>query len=244
MMERGLIGLDISLDELISTPAPGPQVDVESYSLPPTGALEGDPGLLAYQFPSLDLFGMEYKLSVKYRSEVEFQVEDMETVLSEKFVDMDEDWFTPTVARHRMEDEARAASVGTSTVEGTRSGTPVIGMGIGLGIAPNQSRLSSTPTAIPLPSSNPAPIPVRQPSMSSYRSQNMGSMSRLSSLGGGSAAQAQRGTPGSLGTDRWGAFAQGLPFAGPAPAVSAEGSTNRVCLLSQPLYFVEVHHSS
>jgi autophagy-related protein 13 len=198
VMEQGLVSLDIGLDELVSV-----------EDLPP------DFHSRRYDFPALDIFGMEYKLSVGYRPEVDFHVEDMETVLSEKFVDMDEDWFTPTVARHRMEDEARAANANASaTASSSASASGVTGMGIG-----NQSasRRVATPTAIPLPSSNPAPIPLRRPSVSSYQARNMGS--RV-----GSQSSVQRRTPGSVGTDRWGALAEGLPFAGPAPTTSTEGS--------------------
>jgi hypothetical protein len=40
-----------------------------------------------YDVPSVDLFGTSYQIGVEYRTEVDFTVEDMESVLSEKFVD-------------------------------------------------------------------------------------------------------------------------------------------------------------
>jgi autophagy-related protein 13 len=92
VMERGLIPLDTGLHQLVVT-AESRQEDT-----------------LSYKFPTLDLFGVEYDLGVEYRPEIDFHVEDMESVLSEKFVDMDEDWFTPTVARHRMEEEGKLSA--------------------------------------------------------------------------------------------------------------------------------------
>jgi len=88
VMERGLVPLDHSLDQFVLTESTSPD-KFETHKI-----------------PSVDLFGSTYTLDVDYRTDVDFNVEDMESVLSEKFVDMDEDWFTPTVARHRMENEA------------------------------------------------------------------------------------------------------------------------------------------
>ena len=82
VMERGLVGLSTGLDHLA---VPGaPKETSESYEIPPT-----------------DLFGTNLNLKVEYRPEVDFTVEDMESILSEKFVDMDEEWFKPTVQSPR-----------------------------------------------------------------------------------------------------------------------------------------------
>ncbi|ORY26576.1 autophagy-related protein 13-domain-containing protein [Naematelia encephala] len=115
IMERDLVGLDTGLETLT----------VEEN-------IQGDEPQ-RYDMPPLDLFGTQFTLSGEYRPEVDFYVEDLETVLSEKLSDMDEDWFTPTVARHRIEPPVEAES--------------------------RSKRLVSGPTAIP---SSTSPIPLRQ----------------------------------------------------------------------------------
>lgn len=115
MMERGLIGLDMPLNELVKSQVPAEEIQ-------------------RHTFPPLELFGTSFTLSGDYRPEVDFHVEDMESVLSEKLVDMDEDWFTPTVARHRMEDEKRVADTrGTvsSSIPSTQSPIPQRQQGAG-----------------------------------------------------------------------------------------------------------------
>ncbi len=178
VMERDLVGLDTGLGEFVT-----------SEDVPPEERER-------YDFPALDLFGNEYHLGVVYRSEVDFHVEDMESVLSEKFVDMDEDWFTPTVARHRIEDEAKA------------------------------TRRISTPTAIPATSPIPprqqaAPYG----SIGSARegtavSRPSGSRAP-SGIAPGNSAPKAKGDVGSVGS-RWGALAEGLPFVGGSSTPSVE----------------------
>jgi autophagy-related protein 13 len=63
----------------------------------------------------------------------------MESVLSERFVDMDEDWFTPTVARHRLEAEARAAGTPPSSSSPSR---------------PSPVQASPSPARYPIPGSS------------------------------------------------------------------------------------------
>lgn len=77
VIERDLVGIDAPLDDLAGSGA-----EVETYAFAP-----------------LHLFGSTYELAVRYRPNVDFEVEDLESVLSERFVDMDEEWFTPTVRR-------------------------------------------------------------------------------------------------------------------------------------------------
>jgi autophagy-related protein 13 len=86
VMERGLLGLEHGLESVVAGEAVPPEDDAVEQILPP-----------------LELFGLEYDLSVRYRTQVDFDVQDMEAVLSEKLVDMEEEWFTPTVARHRQD---------------------------------------------------------------------------------------------------------------------------------------------
>ncbi|WWC72473.1 uncharacterized protein I206_106435 [Kwoniella pini CBS 10737] len=135
VMERGLVGLDTGLDQLSAKDTARPE-EIERY-----------------EFPKLDLFGNEYTLTTDFRPEVDFSVEDMEAVLSEKFVDMDEDWFTPTVSRRNTQDNSPT-------------------------IKPETSRKSSMPTPI---QSNASPIPQRQAALpaGSYSSSNRPAASRV-----------------------------------------------------------------
>jgi hypothetical protein len=171
IMEQDLVGLDTGLRSLVSSD------------------IEPDQGNRRYDFPSLELFGNEYSLSVDYRPEVDIQMEDLESVLSEKFVDMEEDWFTPTVARHRMGEGSLPSSTASSNPPSIRV---------------------ATPTAIPY--SNPAPIPQRQgpASIGSFQSGQQGlgiSRNRQSSA----QSQSQKAEP--VGTERWAGIGEGLPFA-------------------------------
>ncbi|OCF31732.1 hypothetical protein I316_06539 [Kwoniella heveanensis BCC8398] len=189
VMERGLVGLDTGLDELIS----GEEVEPEEIQ--------------RYELPKLDLFGNEYSLSVDYRPEVDFNVEDMEAVLSEKFVDMDEDWFKPTVARSnsRAENESAPSSADSRSVPSVSA-----------------SRKSAGPTPIP---STQSPIPQRQQALhpGSLISAGGGSLSGSKPRSGpGSrvpSSQRDKTNVGSVGTDRWTPLAEGLPFAGPSSSM-------------------------
>ncbi|EIW69958.1 hypothetical protein TREMEDRAFT_71468 [Tremella mesenterica DSM 1558] len=178
VMENGLVGLDTGLDSLVGEEGAPPELK-QHFDLPP-----------------LDAFGFRYTLNAAYRSEIEFHVEDMESVLSEKFVDMDEDFFTPTVARDRLADEARVSSAE-------------------LAVRPT-SRKQSLPTAIP---TNPSPIPQRQ-QPATLESFARPSGSRLPS--GVTPGTMPSGSAGGM-FDRWGPLAEGLPFAG-APVRPSGGS--------------------
>ena len=174
-MEQGLVGLDFGLEGLV--PSENLSAEVKEQ----------------FDLPVLDLFGNEYDLGVTYRPEVDFHVENMESVLSEKlsekFVDMDEDWFTPTVARHRIEDEARITG---------KSSTPTV-----------------IPTASPIPPRQQAAIPGSFGSALIAGSVSRPGGSRLPSGPTPSfSAPRARVDSNSLGANRWGALAEGLPFAG------------------------------
>ncbi|WVF67999.1 hypothetical protein IAT40_002761 [Kwoniella sp. CBS 6097] len=194
VMERGLVGLDTGLDELVS----GEEVDHEEIQ--------------RYDLPKLDMFGNEYTLSTEYRPEVDFNVEDMEAVLSEKFVDMDEDWFKPTVARSNSRADTES---GPSSVD-SRSAPSV-----------SASRKFAGPTPIP---STQSPIPQRQQALhpGSLLSAGGGSISgskpRSSAGSRVPSSQREKLNVGSIGTDRWGPLGEGLPFAGPASG-AGQGDT-------------------
>jgi autophagy-related protein 13 len=156
-MERGLVGLGVGLADL---------------GLQPGGSETQD----HYNLPTVDLFGALYDLGVDYRPDLDFQVEDIESILSEKLVDMDDDWFTPTVARHRMEDEARIKAGALST-------------------QPHQTESSRVPTL---------PILRAYSDSANARAQKPEDADQPAT---------------SLGAERWGTLAEGLPFARP-PGVS------------------------
>ena len=182
VMERGLVSLDVGLDELVSG-QDVPSENVERFDLPPA-----------------DLFGSAYSIGVDYRPDVDLQVEDLESVLSEKFVDMDEDWFTPTVARHRLDDNATRSAISDLKV----------------------TRKVSNPTAIPATS----PIPPRQQAATpgSFGSVGLGTSKSNASRIASAAGTQGRSNTGSGGSGRWGLLAEGLPFAAPAGSTSIEGA--------------------
>lgn len=181
VIERDLIGIDVPLERMIA------------------GIAEESPSSVCekYEFPPLDLFGSRYEQSVLYRPNIDFDVEDKESVLSERFVDMEEEWFTPTVARHRLEAEARAsasASVGTGGSD------------------------SRPPTANPTP-----PPGVTVPGSSLRNITTASTSARATPPGAGT-------KPASLGSGKWGALAENLPFAvgqsatPPSPTVMTPGT--------------------
>lgn len=179
VMEQDLIGVDVGLEALV-----------------PNDEVEPEEAIQRYEFPSLDLFGNEYRLSVEYRPEIDFHVDDLESVLSEKLVDMEEDWFTPTMARHRMDSVSGGASASSTNPP---------------------SRRVATPTAIPSStSSNPAPIPQRQgpASIGSFQS------GVIPGSRGRQASSQKSPDPGT--TERWSAIGQGLPFASTSSALPAD----------------------
>lgn len=197
IMERGLVGLDEGLETLV------------------VGDTNDEREMERHAFPSLDLFGMRYDLGVEYRPEVDFQVEDMESVLSEKFVDMDEDWFKPTVARHRTDSETSLAAIPTST---------------NLSSSNRPNRGFATSIGIP---SNPSPIPLRQQaapigsfsSPGDVSSSSRPSEGRVSSGVTIQGSSSQKKNVGSLGTEKWGLLAEGLPFASGMSGLASENSS-------------------
>lgn len=144
VIERDLIGIHVPLERMIA------------------GAPEESPSSVCerYDFSPLELFGTSYEQSVVYRPNIDFDVEDKESVLSERFVDMDEEWFTPTVARHRLEAEARAsasASGSAGTLYSSRPPTtdPVLPPGVSVPVKtlPNPGSRATPPGLSSKPSS-------------------------------------------------------------------------------------------
>ncbi|WVQ70579.1 hypothetical protein IAR50_000098 [Cryptococcus sp. DSM 104548] len=175
IMESDLTSLDQGLEELVLG---GEEVEPESVE--------------KYDFPRIDLFGNGYTVQAEYRPEVDFTTGDLEAVLSEKFVDMDEDWFTPTVAARRRS-EGVASSPNPETSRAIRK--------------------SSLPAPIPSSNSTTSPIPQRQAAATAGSFASGGSYTRSRQV---SAAAA----PASQKKDKWGALGEGLAFAGRSPATS------------------------
>ena len=50
-------------------------------------------------------FRSHFNLKVEYRQNCDFQVDDMERDLSARFIDMDEHYFTPTMAKYQQEQD-------------------------------------------------------------------------------------------------------------------------------------------
>src|SRR4051794_11475494 len=63
-----------------------------------------------------------FSLSVTYRLNCNFNVDDSERDLSSRFIDMDENYFTPTMAKHRQEQEYLEKVKWSSSNEGSPSG--------------------------------------------------------------------------------------------------------------------------
>ncbi|TYJ55645.1 hypothetical protein B9479_003677 [Cryptococcus floricola] len=175
VMESDLTSLDKGLEELVLG---GEEVEPESVE--------------KYDFPRIDLFGNGYTVQAEYRPEADFTTGDLEAVLSEKFVDMDEDWFTPTVAARRRSD-----SVASSTPENPRT-----------------IRKSSLPAPIPSSVPTTSPIPQRQPAATVGSFASGGSYTRSRQVSAAATA------PASQKKDKWGALGEGLAFAGRSPAAS------------------------
>ncbi|WVQ85863.1 hypothetical protein IAT38_008031 [Cryptococcus sp. DSM 104549] len=205
IMERGLVPLHSGLDEFVL----GEDTEPEEPQ--------------RYDFPPLELFGNAYALSGEYRPEVDFSTEDMEALLSEKFVDMDEDWFTPTVAARRRSDSASSvATAGAGADQGRSrraSGPP------GAGSAGSAAGVSTTTSPIP-PRQQAAPASSFASAAGSWTASRAKQVSGVGSGGaagsaGGSTVGSQRAAVGR--PDRWAMFGEGLPFAGGSGSGQGDG---------------------
>ncbi|KAI1316260.1 autophagy protein 13 [Mortierella claussenii] len=67
--------------------------------------VEGEtrPMLAEFRFGQVETSLGAFSLKVTYRSNCEFHVDESEAVLSSKFIDMDENYFTPTIVTHSQE---------------------------------------------------------------------------------------------------------------------------------------------
>lgn len=70
-----------------------------------------------------------FNLHVKYRLNCDFQVDDMERDLSARFIDMDEHYFTPTMAKYQQEqDMQRTRSASSYETGSTKTKTTMTGL--------------------------------------------------------------------------------------------------------------------
>ncbi|KAF9969497.1 autophagy protein 13 [Actinomortierella ambigua] len=70
--------------------------------------VEGEtrPMITEYRFGQVETPVGSFSLNVTYRSNVDFHVDESETLLSSRFIDMDENYFKPTVAAHSHSQES------------------------------------------------------------------------------------------------------------------------------------------
>lgn len=62
-----------------------------------------------------------FKLNVTYRRNCDFRVEDSERDLSAQFIDMDEHFFTPTMAKYQQQEYTRPRPVSAYTPSSSSS---------------------------------------------------------------------------------------------------------------------------
>lgn len=73
-------------------------------------------------------FCSRFNLKVEYRQNCDFQVDDMERDLSARFIDMDEHYFTPTMAKYQQEqDMQRTRSASSYEGGGAKAKTTITG---------------------------------------------------------------------------------------------------------------------
>ncbi|KAF9923944.1 autophagy protein 13 [Linnemannia zychae] len=84
--------------------------------------IEGEtrPMLSEYRFGQVETPLGAFSLKVTYRSNCEFQVDESEAVLSSRFIDMDENYFTPTIVTHSQEYSAPIRRPPSSTAVARR----------------------------------------------------------------------------------------------------------------------------
>ncbi|CAG8502720.1 2799_t:CDS:10 [Ambispora gerdemannii] len=123
----------------------------------PTGNINADIGLdvpiingettktaRSYTFDPIDTPIGTFTLSVGFRSNCEFHIDDdSEAILSSRFIDMDENYFTPTMARYYQEEERQRQSEREGS-DGRRKNSPSNNYQQ-IGISPNVRSSSTSP---------------------------------------------------------------------------------------------------
>ncbi|KAG0268842.1 autophagy protein 13, partial [Linnemannia exigua] len=150
--------------------------------------IEGEtrPMLSEYRFGQVETPLGAFSLKVTYRSNVEFQVDESEAVLSSRFIDMDENYFTPTIVTHSQESSAPTRRQQSSALLAQRPSSEVYSSG---GF---QESINPVPTLRPRRNS--------AQSLQQRSGDYSSSQSSVSSLGTRMSRRGSSGAPGSLFT--------------------------------------------
>ncbi|KAF9899792.1 autophagy protein 13 [Linnemannia zychae] len=148
--------------------------------------IEGEtrPMLKEYRFGQVETPLGAFSLKVTYRSNVEFQVDESEAVLSSRFIDMDENYFTPTIVTHSQESNAPIRRQQSSTPLAPRPSSEMYSSGA------FQENFNPGPTLRPRRNS----VQSLQQRSGDYSS----SQSSVSSLGTRMSRRGSNGGPGGL----------------------------------------------
>ncbi|KAF9541816.1 autophagy protein 13 [Mortierella hygrophila] len=150
--------------------------------------IEGEtrPMLSEYRFGQVETPLGDFSLKVTYRSNCEFQVDESETMQRSRFIDMDENYFTPTIVAHSQESGAPTRRPPSSTPLARRPSSEMYGSGV------LQENFSPVQTLRPRRNS----VQSLQQRSGEYSS----SQSSVSSLGTRMSRRGSNGGPGGLFT--------------------------------------------
>jgi hypothetical protein len=136
-MENGLIGLETPLGNLSASVVDG-SGGIDDGQRPTTlEEEEEEEEITDYTFPAVPISNGMFHLTCRARSSVDFWVEDAEAALSSKFaaadahlssvtgrdvgLDLEEEYFTPTLARRRTDSTSSTARPSSLPSDGSRS---------------------------------------------------------------------------------------------------------------------------
>ncbi|KAK3839436.1 MAG: autophagy-related protein 13-domain-containing protein [Linnemannia elongata] len=150
--------------------------------------IEGEtrPMLSEYRFGQVETPLGAFSLKVTYRSNCEFQVDESEAMLTSRFMDMDENYFTPTIVAHSQESSAPTRRPQSSTPLAQRPSSEMYSSGA------LQENFNAAPTLRPRRNS----VQSLQQRSGEYSS----SQSSVSSLGTRMSRKGSNGGPGGLFT--------------------------------------------
>jgi hypothetical protein len=141
-MEKGLIGLETPLGNLSASVVDGSGGIDDGQRRPTTTTTTTttttlDEEITDYTFPAVPISNGLFHLTCRARSSVDFWVEDAEAALSSKFaaadahlsavtgrdvgLDLEEEYFTPTLARRRTDSTSSTARPSSLPSDGSRS---------------------------------------------------------------------------------------------------------------------------
>ncbi|KAF9185532.1 autophagy protein 13, partial [Haplosporangium sp. Z 767] len=149
--------------------------------------------LSEYRFGQVETPLGAFSLKVAYRSNCEFHVDESEAVLSSRFIDMDENYFTPTIVTHSQESikSSRRLSIDGNPLRRAPTGTSLM--------RKPSSDMHNSGTY--QEHCNPVPtLRSRRNSAQSRSGEYSSSQSSISSLGTRMSRRGSNGTPGGLFT--------------------------------------------